>query len=218
MRAAVRGARRRPGGPAGAAWLAWLLVAASWGAPAGGVAAIDDSGATVRLAAPARRIVSLAPDLNAQLFAIGAGDAIVATTDYADYPPAARAIARIGSAQALDIERIAALRPDLIVVWGSGYPPGVQATLRRLGAPIYVSEPATLEAIATSLERLGTLTGTSVAARQAAAALRSQLATLHRDHAGQRRIDVFYQIWSNPLMTLGGHHVVSEAARDRRRR
>src|SRR5258706_4952099 len=76
---------------------------------------VDDTGRSVVLPMPARRIISLAPHTTELLFAAGAGSRIIATVDYSDYPPAARAIPRIGGSSGLDLERILALKPDLIV-------------------------------------------------------------------------------------------------------
>src|SRR5207249_4842871 len=76
---------------------------------------VDDSGATVLLKAPAQRIISLAPHMTELLFAAGAGDRIVGTTEYSDYPATATKIPRIGSSSLLDMERIITLKPDLIV-------------------------------------------------------------------------------------------------------
>ncbi|HEU0202463.1 MAG TPA: helical backbone metal receptor, partial [Burkholderiaceae bacterium] len=140
-----------------------VLMAHAAGAHAAAVAAVDDAGATIRLPRPAQRIVALAPHVTEQLFAVGAAERIVATTDFADYPPAAMQIPRVARAHSVDLERVAAARPDLIVVWGSGFPPAVIEALRRLGVPVYVNEPAALESIATSLERLAVLTGGNAA-------------------------------------------------------
>jgi iron complex transport system substrate-binding protein len=192
-----------------AACAALLLVCAgAWGQ----VKAIDDQGSTIVLARPAQRIVSLAPHITEQLFAIGAGWRIVGTTEYADYPAAAQAIPRVGRAHNVDLERVAAARPDLIVVWGSGFPPTVIEALKRLGVPVYVNEPGALESIATSMERLGALVARPEASA-AASAFRARIAALRSQYAGRRPVAVFYQIWSEPLMTLGGSHVLSEAIR-----
>lgn len=188
-----------------------LLLLACAGAGAQ-VQAVDDAGATIVLARPAQRIVSLSPHITEQLFAIGAGGRIVGTTEYADYPPAAKEIARVGRAHSVDLERVAAARPDLIVIWGSGFPPAVLEALKRLGAPVFVSEPGALETIATSLERLGTLTA-STAAPTVAASFRERVAALRRTYASRGVVPVFYQIWAEPLMTLGGTHVLTEAIR-----
>ena len=172
------------------------------------VAAVDDEGRTVELAQPARRIVSLAPHLTEQLFAIGAGDLIVGTTDFADFPAAAQALPRVARAHSVDLERISAVRPDLVLVWGSGFPPATIDAVRRLGVPVFVSEPARLADIGTSLERLGALTGRS--SSLAAAEFNAKLAALRDRYRGRREVRVFYQVWSDPLMTLGGRHLVSE--------
>jgi iron complex transport system substrate-binding protein len=184
------------------------LALALAGAAHARVAAVDDEGRTVQLAQPARRIVSLAPHLTEQLFAIGAGDLIVGTTDFADFPAAAQALPRVARAHSVDLERISAARPDLVLVWGSGFPPATIDAVRRLGVPVFVSEPARLADIATSLERLGALTGRS--SSRAAAEFNARLAALRDRYRGRREVRVFYQVWSDPLMTLGGRHLVSE--------
>ncbi len=174
------------------------------------VAVTDDSGQRIALAQPAQRIIALAPHITEQLFAIGAGSRIVGTTEFADYPAAAQKIPRVGRAHSVDLERVAALHPDLIVVWGSGFPPAIIDSLRRLGVPVYINEPSSLESIATSMERLGVLTD-SPAAPRAEMALRRQLQTLRQKYAERAPVRVFYQIWAQPLMTLAGKHVVNEA-------
>lgn len=171
----------------------------------------DDAGNAVTLARPARRIVSLAPHLTELLFAAGAGSRVVAAVEYSDYPAAAQALPRIGGYAAFDLERIATLKPDLAVAWGSGNPPGPLTQLKRLGIPVFVSEPRRLEDIAASLERLGVLAGTTEAAQAAASAFAQRRAALAARHAGQREVTVFYEVWNQPLMTVGGAHVISAA-------
>jgi iron complex transport system substrate-binding protein len=188
---------------------ALVLALALAGAAQARVSVVDDDGRTVELAQPARRIVSLAPHLTEQLFAIGAGDLIVGTTDFADFPEAARGLPRVARAHSVDLERVSAARPDLVLVWGSGFPPATVDAVRRLGVPTFVSEPARLADIATSLERLGALTGRS--SERAADAFNAKLAALRDRYRGRREVRVFYQVWNDPLMTLGGRHVVSEA-------
>jgi iron complex transport system substrate-binding protein len=191
-----------------AALIAALLAAAARAE----IRVTDDAGVEVVLARPASRIVSLAPHLTEQLFAIGAGDRVVATTDFADYPEAAKTLPRVARAHNVDLERVAAARPDLIVVWGSGFPPATLAALRRLGVPVLADEPARLDDIAGSMLRLGRLTGASEAAA-AAANFRAAIAALRERYAGRSEVSVFYQVWPQPLMTLGGRQLLSEALR-----
>ena len=102
------------------------------------------------------------------------------------------------------------MRPDLIVIWGSGFPPAIQTALLRLGLPLFVDEPAALDGIAASMLRLGKLTA-APAAEAAAQRYREAIARLRDRYAGRREISVFYQVWPQPMMTLGGRHLISEA-------
>ncbi|MCE9679341.1 cobalamin-binding protein [Shewanella sp. AS1] len=136
------------------------------------------------------------------LFAIGAGDKIVATTDYADYPEQAKAIPRVGGNYGVQIERIIELNPDLILVWGSGNRPEEIARLRQLGFALYDSSPKTLEDVAKDLRALGELTGQQVQADSLADTYLAKLAQLRSENLAKAPVKVFYQLWSTPLMTV----------------
>lgn len=207
----MTGARGRRGVRTRLALLGLLLAAATARA-AVPPEVVDDAGMAVRLARPAARIVSLSPGITETLFDIGAGPQVVAVSEFSDTPVAARTLPRVARAQGIDIEAIAALKPDLIVAWGSGYGPALLDALRRLGVPIYVHEPRTLEAIARSIERLGLLAGAPVAPARAAA-FRARLQALRERYEDRTPVRVFYQVWSRPLMTLSGRHVASEVLR-----
>jgi iron complex transport system substrate-binding protein len=172
----------------------------------------DDDGATVALAAPAQRIVSLAPHATELLYAAGAGDRVVGVLTTSDWPPEAAAKPRVGDAHALDLERIVALAPDLVVTWPYSAPEQV-AALRARGVPVFVTNPTTIAGIAADLERLGALAGTLPVAAMRAAEFRARLARLAARDAGARKVRVFYEIWNVPLYTVGGRHLISEAIR-----
>jgi iron complex transport system substrate-binding protein len=174
------------------------------------VSVVDDSGHTVTLAAPAQRIVSLAPHATELLFAAGAGHQLVGVSEYSDFPAAAKQIPSVGGSGQLDIERIVSLKPDLIVAWGSGNNRRQLARLRKLGLTVFESEPRSFEAIADSLERLGKMVGRDEGRLQAQQ-FRQQVQTLEQHYAGRSSVTVFYQIWSAPLMTLNDAHIVSQA-------
>jgi iron complex transport system substrate-binding protein len=171
---------------------------------------IDDSGATVIIQVPARRIVSLAPHATELLFAAGGGDSVVGVIDTSDWPPAARTRPRVGDARALDLERIVTLDPDLIVTWPYTAPAQVD-WLRARGIAVFMTDPKSIEGIAADVERLGTLLGTEPRARGVAAELRAHLARLSRESAGKRSVSVFYEIWPSPLFTIGGAHLITHA-------
>ena len=175
----------------------------------GALAVRDDTGREVRLDAPARRIVSLAPHITELLFDIDAGDAIVAATEYSDYPEAAKHLPRVGGLAGIDLERIVALKPDLVIAWQSGTSRAQLEALSRLGIPVFRSEPHTLADVATTLERLGALTGHSREASAQAGAFRRKVAALRDSYASRPPVRVFYQVWNNPLMTIGGPHLIT---------
>jgi len=191
-----------------------LFVLAACALPAwAGIDLRDDSGAEVHLKQPARRIVSLAPHITEILFAAGAGDRVVGTVDYSDYPEAANRIARIGSYTNLDLETILALKPDLVIGWQSGNSPSHLEPLKRLGIPLFLSEPDHLEDVAANLEQFGELAGTSNVAGPAAAAFRARLAHLRQHYSGRPQVRTFYQIWAEPLLTVGGSQIIGSAIR-----
>ncbi|MBI3524992.1 MAG: cobalamin-binding protein [Betaproteobacteria bacterium] len=173
----------------------------------------DDVGHTLHLAAPARRIISLAPSITENLYAAGAGAYIVGAVDYSDYPQAARQLPRVGNYARLDLEAILALKPDLVIGWEGGNPAAHLAKLRALGVPLFISQPAKLDGIATSIERFGTLAGTGAVAGEAARAFRTRLAALRARYANQPPVRSFYQIWNQPLSTINGEQAISDVMR-----
>lgn len=161
-------------------------------------------------AQPAKRIIALSPHAVEMLYAIGAGDTIVAATDYADYPEAAKKIPRIGGYYGIQMERVMELNPDLIVVWDSGNKAEDINQLKTLGFNLYGSDPKTLEGVAKELEELGQLTGHVEEASKAAAAYRAELIRLRVENAKKSEPKVFYQLWSTPLMTVSKNSWIQE--------
>lgn len=173
----------------------------------------DDLGNTVKLAQPAKRIVSLAPHMTETLFAAGAGDRIVGTVDYSDYPEAAKKITRVGGYSRVDLEAVAALKPDLIVGWQSGNAAAHLDKIKGLGYTMYISQPNRIEDVANEIERLGTLAGTGAIAGAEAKRFRERLAALRAQYGGKPPVRTFYQIWKQPLMTVGKNQIISDAIR-----
>lgn len=176
------------------------------------VTVTDDTGARVTLQQPARRIISLAPHVTELLFAAGAGDKIVGAVRFSYYPKAAKSIPRVGDTNKLDLERIVSLNPDLIVAWKSNAAADTEI-LRSMHIPIYVSEPRSLETIASSIINLGLLSGTSGTARKASKAFLDRLATLKKKYSHKPAVTVFYQFWNDPIFTVNGRHVISSVIR-----
>ncbi|MDN8063714.1 cobalamin-binding protein [Burkholderia gladioli] len=177
------------------------------------ITVIDDAGRTVTLSAPARRVISVAPHATELLYAAGGAAAMVGAVSYSDYPEAARALPRVGDNRSLDLERIVALKPDLIVVWRHGNADRQTAQLAALGIPLYFSEPKRLDDVAVSLDKLGRLLGTRAQADRAAADYRQRIAALRARYAARPPVTVFLQIWDRPLTTLNGAQIVSDVLR-----
>ena len=187
-----------------------LSFASASAALAAPVEVTDAAGTRIALPAPAQRIVSLAPHATELLFAAGAGSRVVGVLSPADWPPDAARLPRVGDARALDLERIVALKPDLAVAWPYLAPAQIER-LRALGLPVYISDPHTPEAIAEDIERLGALAGSTDAARARAAEFRAKLSALLAKPRDGSKLSVFYEIWNQPLYTIGGKHLITTA-------
>ncbi|BFM06506.1 cobalamin-binding protein [Halioxenophilus aromaticivorans] len=167
----------------------------------------DDLGRIVTLGQPAKRVVSLAPHLTENVFAIGAGGTLVGVSQYSDYPAAAQKITQVGDYQSINVEQVIALQPDVILAWVDG---GNQQALNHLagmGIPIYWSRPATIPAIAKELSRLGVLTGHQKQAAQVVDDFNHRLQTL-QNSAHNSPVSVFYQVWAKPLQTLNNNSLI----------
>jgi len=145
------------------------------------------------------RIVSLAPDITESLFAVGAGKQVVGVMQGSDYPPAAQKIPVVAAFDHIDTERLLKMQPDLIVAWAVGRLPHA---LRRLKIPVYFVHPEKLQDIPHTLRQLGCLSGHQKKADAAALIFESGIAALKKSHQGVRKIRVFYEVWSHPLMTI----------------
>jgi iron complex transport system substrate-binding protein len=190
-------------------FIAALLVFAL--AKAHAVSAVDSDGHRISLAAPAQRIVSLAPHVTEQLFAAGAGAKLVGVSEYSDYPEEAKRLPRVASSGAVNLEMVLALKADLVVAWRLEATAGALARLESLGLPVFYSEPRRLAQIPEMIEALGELAGSGATAKPLAASLRQELARLDAAYRSRRPVTVFYQIADRPLMTLGGGQFVSDA-------
>lgn len=111
-----------------------LLASHTIAAP---ISVIDDTGRNISLAGPAERIVSLAPHITELLYAAGAGNRVVGAVAYSDYPAAASTLPRVGGYSAIDMEAVAALRPDLVIAWKSGNRDAHLERFAALGIPVF---------------------------------------------------------------------------------
>lgn len=161
-------------------------------------------------AAPVQRIVSLAPHLTEMLYSAGAGDKLVGVVSYSDYPEEALQLPQVGSYNAINLEAIIALQPDLILTWRSGNRVQDKERLQSLGLTVFESEVENLEDIPDLIAKLGELAGTQEIAQPKAAALRAELQSLRERYQQKTPVNVFYQIWNKPFMTMNGRQFISQ--------
>jgi iron complex transport system substrate-binding protein len=174
------------------------------------VAAVMLAGHGVQASPPSPRIVSLAPHLTELVFAAGAGESLVGVVEYSDYPEAARRLPRVGDAWRVDMERLLALKPDLVLTWASGTPDDVLARLRSLGLAQREIVTYRLSDIPAALRTIGELAATENTAETAARDFDRQIAELKRAYADARPIRVFIQLDDQPVYTVNGRHIISE--------
>lgn len=190
---------------------AFVCCATSAGASAQQVEANGDTGRLVELASPAARVVSLAPFLTELVYAAGAGNKLVAVSSFSDYPAEAKNKPVIGDASAIDMERLVALRPDLVIAWKSGGHPAATQQLIEFGMQVFLVNAEHIADVPRLLRSIGRLAGTQATADAAAEKFEQRLTALRQRYAANPRQKVFFEIWHNPLITVNGKHYISEA-------
>ena len=149
------------------------------------------------------RIIALAPHIVEMLFDIGAGEQIIAATDYSDYPEAANAIPRIGSGLGIQIERVIELQPDLVIAWQGGNPNEDIARIKQLGFKVVYSKPLTFDDVANELRYFGQLSGHTEQGNKVADKFLAALAAIKKQYQPKTPLLGFYEAWSRPLTTIG---------------
>ncbi|TQV89871.1 cobalamin-binding protein [Aliikangiella coralliicola] len=137
------------------------------------------------------------------LYAIGVGDRIVGTVEYADFPKDALKIRRIGSYTGIQIEQVVALKPDLIVAWKSGNKLADLNKLESLGLNIYYTHPKKMDEISRDLIVLGKKVGAEKKAQQVAEQITKKYDEIKSRYKDKKKVKVFYQLWHEPLRTIG---------------
>jgi ABC-type Fe3+-hydroxamate transport system substrate-binding protein len=170
---------------------------------------IDDAGDTVRLAHPARRIVSLIPATTEILFAIGDGSRMVGRTRWCDYPAEAAAVPDVGDGISPNLEAVLARSPDLVVMYHSGSNAAAAERLRALGVPTVRLSVDRLSDVPRVARLLGGVTERQSTADSLAAEFDRELerATAQLD---RNPIRVLIVAWDQPPMAIGGGSFLSE--------
>jgi iron complex transport system substrate-binding protein len=168
----------------------------------------DDRGVAVALAPTARRIVTLAPSLTELAFAAGAGASVVAVSSRSDHPPEAARLPVVAGPGRIDVERIVALAPDLVLAWPSGNPARDLERLERRGVRVFAIEPRRLADVSRALRSIGALADSAPAAAAVAKRFDAEVAAATRAQAEPVR--VFLEIWHEPLVTVSDAHLIGD--------
>ena len=171
---------------------------------------VDQTGRTLTLPAPPRRIVSLVPSVTEVLYAIGAQDALVGVTDFCDYPPEARGKPHVGDMLSPNLETLVTLKPDLVVATRSGNREETFDQLKRLGVAVYLVDPITVDDVLRLVADLGELTDHRERAAAVAKDLERRIADVRERVAGRPQPRVLYVLWPEPLIVPGKGSLVTE--------
>ncbi|WP_285418471.1 cobalamin-binding protein [Pseudomonas sp. efr-133-TYG-5] len=157
------------------------------------------------------RVVSLAPSLSEIVVELDSADLLVGVLDAGERPAAIAQVASVGRYGQLDMERLLSLKPDLLLLWPGSVGPAQRDQLQRLGLPIFVAEPHSLEQLITQIKAIAAQLGRPSRGVVRASELRKQLTELRQRYRRDTPLKVFYQVWDKPLYTVGGGQIISDA-------
>jgi cobalamin transport system substrate-binding protein len=170
---------------------------------------IDEAGHRVTVPARIDRFVSLAPNLTEIAYAVGAGDRLVGNTTFCDYPPEAKNVVKVGDTLQPSIERILALRPQLVLVSTASQLEAFTKQLDEHQIAVYVTDSHDLDGVFRSILSVGDLLNEPVAAAELAKQLRARSERVERAVVGLPPVSVFFQLSGQPLYTAGKNSFVT---------
>lgn len=170
----------------------------------------DGIGRVVSISPDPQRIISLAPNVTEILFSLGLGDRVVGVTSYCDFPEAAKAREKVGDTLHPNLERIIALKPDLVVVSTSSQLENLTRKLDQLSIPVYVTNPRAAREVIVSIRRLGEATGATARAAQLAGEMESRISAVEARVKDLPRPRVFYVLQTGPLITAGRNTFIND--------
>ncbi|WP_461537118.1 cobalamin-binding protein [Spongorhabdus nitratireducens] len=157
------------------------------------------------------RVITLSPHTTELVYAVGAGDLLVGTVESSDYPAEALELPRVGKGPTLSIEKIAALRPDLVFYWPSGNSPQLIEQLRQFGIRLEPSDPQGYEGVAADLRRIGKLLGKSEQGDRVANELLAGFSRLTETYQSRAPVKLFLEISHNPLISIGKGSFINQS-------
>ncbi|EOD6327244.1 vitamin B12 ABC transporter substrate-binding protein BtuF [Providencia stuartii] len=158
------------------------------------------------------RVISLSPANTELAYAAGLGESLIAVSAYSDYPAEAKQLEQVSDWQGLNVERIVALKPDLILAWRGGNPQRPLDQLAALGIPIIYFDPQSVEGVISAIEQLAKYSPQPQIALQSVLSMREQLNQLKQRYAQQERPKkrVFIQLGTQPLFSTGSNTIQND--------
>jgi len=165
---------------------------------------IDDLNRRITLSGPARRIIALSPAVTENLFAIGAGNTVVACTSADTYPSQVARIPRVGDFGTPRYEMIRALKPDLLIAESGTLSAGeIERIADRAKVPVFAQLSRTYDDVARHLGQLGSITGHVSEAGHSINELLHVANVVKRQVAGQKPVTAFIEVSHSPLYAAG---------------
>jgi len=173
----------------------------------------DDFGRSVRVPLTPQRIVSLAPSVTETIYALGDDARLVGDTDFCDYPADAQKKTKVGGAVDPNLEQIATLHPDLVLLAKTANHLDTVRALESLGIPSYATDARTVDEIIASTLKLADVLDVPSTGRALADDLRKRLADLQLQlaHAAPRR--VLFIVWLDPVISVSQKTFIADAIR-----
>jgi len=169
---------------------------------------INNNGTNLVFNKPVNNIITLSPHATELVYSAGAGDKIIATVEYSDFPEQAKRIPRIGNAYSINIEKIISLKPDIIIAWSEGNNLKEISKLQELGFKFYFSKVKNFESISEDIKNIGRIAGTEKISENTAEEFNRKIKSLRTTYSNKKKVSVFYQLWHNPLMTINKTHFI----------
>jgi iron complex transport system substrate-binding protein len=170
----------------------------------------DDLGRKIKIPEKVERVVSLAPNLTENIFAVGAGDRLVGVTTFCNYPEAAQKIAKVGDTMNPNMETIIALKPQIVFVSTASQIETFTKTLEAQNITVFVTNPKDLSGVLANLRELGEIFGTSEKTAILLNELQERVLAVDEQVRDKPKIKTFVQISKEPLFTIGKDSFLTE--------
>lgn len=169
----------------------------------------DDTGKKIVLSGPAKRVVSLAPANTEIIYALGGEEKLVGVTTYCDYPEEAKKKEKVGDFANPNVEKIISLKPQVVLATG-GVQKGVVEKLTEFKIKVFVVDPKNFDGLFSDIQKIGKIIGKKGKAEKLVDDLKARVEEVKKKAHGLPKPKVFFEIYSQPLMTAGKNTFIND--------